>query len=103
MERPSAQQPVCQGELIMHCADDDPSPATPAKASGKKSGPQKAPRKVPLSIRLHPEIVEAFRSSGAGWQRRMNLALLQWLSANSPSSLVIPDHRAPSREKRGGQ
>jgi uncharacterized protein (DUF4415 family) len=34
-------------------------------------GPQKAPTKVQLSLRLAPEVVAYFRSSGPGWQTRM--------------------------------
>jgi uncharacterized protein (DUF4415 family) len=40
--------------------------------SSRKRGPQKAPRKVPVSIRLSPDVVEAFRASGAGWHARVD-------------------------------
>jgi uncharacterized protein (DUF4415 family) len=40
--------------------------------SSRKRGPQKTPRKVPVSIRLSPEVVQAFRASGAGWQARVD-------------------------------
>jgi uncharacterized protein (DUF4415 family) len=42
------------------------------KISNRKRGPQKAPRKVPVSIRLSPDVVEAFRASGSGWQARVD-------------------------------
>lgn len=42
------------------------------KISSRKRGPQKAQRKVPVSIRLSPDVVEAFRASGAGWQARVD-------------------------------
>jgi uncharacterized protein (DUF4415 family) len=42
------------------------------KLSSRKRGPQKAPLKVPVSIRLSPDVVEAFRASGAGWQARVD-------------------------------
>lgn len=32
-------------------------------------------RKVPVTIRLDPDIVEAFKATGDGWQSRMNAAL----------------------------
>jgi len=35
-------------------------------------GPQRTPKKVPVSIRLSPEVVKAFRGSGAGWQARVD-------------------------------
>jgi len=40
--------------------------------SNRKRGQQNAPKKVPVSIRLSPDVVEAFRSSGAGWQTRVD-------------------------------
>jgi uncharacterized protein (DUF4415 family) len=40
--------------------------------SSRKRGEQKAPKKVPVSIRLSPEVVKAFRNSGAGWQARVD-------------------------------
>jgi uncharacterized protein (DUF4415 family) len=42
------------------------------KISSRKRGLQKAPRKVPVSIRLSPDVVEAFRASGSGWQARVD-------------------------------
>ena len=38
-------------------------------------GQQKAPTKQMVTLRLDPDVVEAFRATGAGWQRRMNDAL----------------------------
>jgi uncharacterized protein (DUF4415 family) len=40
--------------------------------SSRARGPQKTPKKVPVSIRLSPEVVKAFRGSGAGWQARVD-------------------------------
>ena len=38
-------------------------------------GQQKAPIKQMVTLRLDPDVVEAFRATGAGWQGRMNDAL----------------------------
>ena len=38
-------------------------------------GPQKAPTKVSTTIRLDPDVLEFFRSQGAGYQTRINDAL----------------------------
>lgn len=38
----------------------------------KTRGAQNAPVKVPVSIRLSPEVVEHFRSTGPGWQKRID-------------------------------
>jgi uncharacterized protein (DUF4415 family) len=40
-------------------------------------GPQKAPTKQLVSLRLDPDVLEHFRSTGDGWQSRMNEALRQ--------------------------
>lgn len=37
--------------------------------------PPAVARKVPVTIRLDPDIVEAFKATGDGWQSRMNAAL----------------------------
>ena len=47
-------------------------------------GPQKAPPKVSTTIRLSPDVVHAFRASGAGWQTRIDAALKDWLRTHSP-------------------
>ena len=58
-------------------------PATlQAKLGGR--GPQKAPPKVSTTIRLSPDVVQAFRASGDGWQTRIDAALKDWLRTHSP-------------------
>jgi uncharacterized protein (DUF4415 family) len=37
-----------------------------------------------ITIRLSPEVVAAFRSTGAGWQTRMDAALKDWLKNHKP-------------------
>jgi len=51
-----------------------------AHASGKlkyrgQRGPQKAPTKVPVSIRLSDDVLRHFKSTGNGWQTRLDNAL----------------------------
>jgi uncharacterized protein (DUF4415 family) len=38
-------------------------------------GPQKTPRKVAISIRLSPDVLEAFKSKGPKWQTMIDDAL----------------------------
>jgi uncharacterized protein (DUF4415 family) len=58
-------------------------PATlQAKLGGR--GPQKTPRKVSTTIRLSPDVLQAFRAAGDGWQTRIDAALKDWLSTHSP-------------------
>jgi uncharacterized protein (DUF4415 family) len=42
-----------------------------------KRGPQKAPTKKLVSLRLSPEVIEHFKSTGPGWQTRIDSTLLK--------------------------
>jgi uncharacterized protein (DUF4415 family) len=44
-------------------------------------GPQKAPVKARVGLRLDAEIVEHFRSTGSGWQSRINDILKTHIAA----------------------
>jgi uncharacterized protein (DUF4415 family) len=39
-------------------------------------GAQKTPTKTAVSLRLSPSVVEHFRATGPGWQRRIDEALM---------------------------
>lgn len=45
------------------------------KAFPRTRGPQIAPKKIPVSIRLSPEVIEHFKSTGPGWQSRIDEVL----------------------------
>ena len=55
-----------------------------AKIGIRGRGPQKAPTKERITIRLSPDVVESFRSTGPGWQGRMDDALKDWLKEHEP-------------------
>lgn len=42
-------------------------------------GPQKLPKKVAVTVRYSAEVVEYFKSTGEGWQTRMNDALREYV------------------------
>ena len=46
-------------------------------------GPGKKPKKVLLSIRYSPEVVDYFKSTGKGWQTRMDEVLREWIALHS--------------------
>ena len=52
------------------------------KALRRARGKNKKPTKEQIAIRLDPDILEAFRASGSGWQSRLNAALREWLAAH---------------------
>lgn len=45
-------------------------------------GPGKKARKVLLSVRYSPEVVDYFKSTGEGWQTRMDEALKEWVASH---------------------
>lgn len=45
------------------------------KAFPKLRGPQKSPTKVPVSLRLSREVLDHYKSTGDGWQTRIDDAL----------------------------
>lgn len=40
--------------------------------------------KARITIRFSPDVLAAFRASGAGWQTRMDAALKDWLKKHKP-------------------
>lgn len=46
-----------------------------AKAPVQRGRPKAAVTKVSTTIRLDPEVIEAFKATGSGWQTRINDAL----------------------------
>ncbi|CAB3922008.1 BrnA antitoxin family protein [Achromobacter mucicolens] len=52
----------------------------------KKIGRPKAEvTKERITIRLSPDVVEAFKASGTGWQTRIDTALKDWLKTHRPA------------------
>jgi uncharacterized protein (DUF4415 family) len=45
-------------------------------------GQQQTPVKQPVSIRLSPEVVEYFKSTGKGWQTRMDEVLREYVKTH---------------------
>jgi uncharacterized protein (DUF4415 family) len=54
---------------------------------GRVRGANKRQTKEQVAVRYSPEVLAAFRASGAGWQTRMNAALADWLKSHSPDEL----------------
>jgi len=59
-------------------------PAVRAALAHKRNrgqrGPQQSPTKQLVSVRYSPEVLKYFKATGAGWQTRMDEALLEWVS-----------------------
>lgn len=54
------------------------------RRAGRPAGTVKVARKVSTTIRLSPDVVQAFRAAGDGWQTRIDAALKDWLRTHSP-------------------
>jgi len=54
--------------------DHFPELAALVRGRGER-GPQKAPTKQQVTLRLDRDVVERFRSTGSGWQSRINEVL----------------------------
>lgn len=84
---PSPEQDAAITAAAM--SDPDATPYTDAeweavKPTLKRGRPLAAVTKERITIRLSPEVVQAFRATGEGWQTRMNAALKDWLKTHSP-------------------
>ncbi len=49
----------------------------------KRGRPLSASPKKHVNIRLDPEVLSAFKSTGSGWQSRLNGALRDWLRTHA--------------------
>ena len=67
---PDSENPEWTAERIKNAMrfSDLPLDIQKALAPNKTRGPQKAPTKSLISIRLSPDVLEALRAKGRGWQ-----------------------------------
>ena len=62
----------------------DVLPANVMAAARRPGRPKAEAPKEPINIRLSPDVLAAFRASGAGWQGRIDAALKDWLKTHFP-------------------
>ena len=55
------------------------------KTRGRPAGSTKKDSKQAVTVRYSPDVLQAFRATGKGWQARMNDALKDWLQTHSPA------------------
>jgi len=53
-------------------------------AARRRRGSQKAPRKIPTTIRFDSDVLIALKSTGNGWQTRVNEAMREWVESHAP-------------------
>jgi len=54
-------------------------PEIAAEMLKPRGRPRKSETKVHLNLRLSPEVVEYFKTTGPGWQTRVDEALKEWV------------------------
>jgi uncharacterized protein (DUF4415 family) len=65
----------------------------------RRGRPPKAAAKRPVNIRLSPAVLEYFRSSGAGWQTRIDEVLAKYV-ARRPARAARAKRRTSRRSAR---
>ena len=73
------------GERVVSAAEGMAAMRAQARR-GRPRGTVKADAKQAVTIRYSPEVLDAFRASGPGWQARMNDALRDWLRTHTPAA-----------------
>jgi uncharacterized protein (DUF4415 family) len=67
-----------------------------AEAVARRRGrPKSTAPKVQVNLRLDPDVLDAYRAGGAGWQTRMNAALRAGLPAGDPGADEPPKRSGP--------
>jgi uncharacterized protein (DUF4415 family) len=57
------------------------------KARGRPVGTRKDDTKQAVTVRYSPDVLDAFKATGPGWQARMNDALREWLGQHAKASV----------------
>ena len=76
---------LTKGDLKRFKPADKVLPKELAEALPKRGRPFSESPKKPVHIRLSPDVVEAFKATGKGWQSRIDSALRDWLREHRPS------------------
>ena len=91
-KRPAVVMPsVADDKLITAAAKADPTaqPLTPAQLNAMvplkslRGRPKSDSKKLLVSVRYSPEVVAYFKSTGEGWQSRMDGVLQQYVARHS--------------------
>ena len=91
-KRPSVVMPTLKEDRAINAAakaDPDAQPLTPKQLASMvplrslRGRPKSANPKQLVSVRYSPEVLEYFRSTGEGWQSRMDGVLRQYVTRQS--------------------
>lgn len=91
-KRPVVQMPTLSEDKAINAAarlDPDALPLTPAQLQAMvpmkavRGRPRSDNKKLLVSVRYSPEVVAYFKSTGEGWQSRMDGVLQQYVARHS--------------------
>ncbi len=78
------RESIAQAKRGEYARVHTPADIAAYKARGRPVGSTKDDAKQAVTVRYSPDVLAAFRATGAGWQTRMNDALKDWLQTHSP-------------------
>ena len=94
-KRPAVRMPTTAEDKAITAAakaDPDAQPLTPAQLKAMvplrslRGRPRSDNKKLLVSVRYSPEVIAYFKSTGEGWQSRMDGVLRQYVSRHSGSA-----------------
>ena len=94
-KRPTILMPTSEEDRAITAAaksDPDAQPLTPKQLKSMvpiralRGRPKSEKKKLLVSVRYSPEVVEFFKSTGEGWQSRMDGVLRQYVARHSRST-----------------
>ena len=89
LKRPIVAMPTVEEDRIITAAaraDPDAQPLTPTQLKSMvplrslRGRPKSEKTKLLVSVRYSPEVLEYFKSTGAGWQSRIDGVLLEYVA-----------------------
>ena len=89
LKRPIVSMPTVEEDRIITAAaraDPDAQPLTPSQLKSMvplrslRGRPKSEKTKLLVSVRYSPEVLEYFKSTGAGWQSRIDGVLLEYVA-----------------------
>jgi len=86
---------IIEDRAINRAAKQDPD-ALPlddrqlAAMTPLRGRPRSASKKVLVSVRYSPEVIEYFKSTGAGWQSLMDSVLRRYVARHARGSRTVP-------------
>lgn len=94
-KRPVVRMPTAAEDKVITAAakgDPDAQPLTPTQLKtmvplrSLRGRPKSENKKLLVSVRYSPEVVAYFKSTGEGWQSRMDSVLRQYVARHSRSA-----------------